>query len=137
MNTQLIRKRLNWFLWCFSICLLWGVLNFFLTYTALEYAKTEIPDATFRQVRFNLIEVNAPEYHNYKLAADVMTPIGKLLGCFTFGVWVLYIGSLGYSRKKTILWVIAMFLPIINLFVLLYSIQKGRALINSTPFDAD
>jgi hypothetical protein len=72
----------------------------------------------------------------YKFTLDILYITGNFCDSYAVGLWIFYICSLGYSRFKMILWIIASFLPTVNLFVLFYLIRKRRAFVNTVPLDA-
>jgi hypothetical protein len=128
---QIQRKR-NQLCWLLLACVLVGVIAITFAFIALEYAKTEKADATIRDVRFNLIEIQSPQYHFWRILAMVCSTSGKtLLTPITLIVYFQYLRSLGYSSRRSILYlIVTLILPIINLFILLYFLRLGSKYIN-------
>jgi hypothetical protein len=129
-RSQIQRKR-NQFCWLLLACLLSGILAITFAFIALEYAKKEKADITFREVRFNLVEIKLPQYHFWRILATVCSTGGKiLLTPLTLVFCFQYLRSLGFSYRRSILYILVMFLPIINLFILLYLLHLGGKYIN-------
>jgi hypothetical protein len=131
--SQIQRKR-NQFSWLFLACLLIGGIAITFAFIALEYAKTEKADATIREVRFNRIEIQSPQYHFWRILAFVCSTSGKiLLTPITLIVYFQYLRSLGYSFRRSVLYfLITLFLPVINLFIILYFLRLGGKYINDS-----
>ncbi|MDR2754752.1 MAG: hypothetical protein LBC20_03515 [Planctomycetaceae bacterium] len=124
--SQIQRKR-NQFCWLFLSCLLIGCISITCAYVALQYAKNEKADISVRDVRFNLAEIESPQYHFWRIWANVCSTGGKLLLTpITLVVYIQYLLSLGYSYRRTTLYFFAtLLLPIINLFILLHVLRLG------------
>lgn len=126
MSTAVIRYRLKSFLRLLLVCIVIGIFNFTCAVVALNYARVEKPDIRIRDVRFNLVEIQSPQYHFYRRCCTYGKLIGDVFAAWCVVPFVLYLRALGYSKSKTTLWCLSIFLlPVINLFILLYLIQKA------------
>jgi hypothetical protein len=74
-----IQRKGNQFCWLFLACLLIGCFKIAFVCVALEYAKNEKADTTSREVRFNLIGIQSPQYHFWRILATVFNISGVLL----------------------------------------------------------
>ncbi|MDR2115139.1 MAG: hypothetical protein LBP87_02035 [Planctomycetaceae bacterium] len=114
--SQIQRKR-NQFCWLLLACLLLGFINITLPFIAFEYAKKEKADITLREVRFNLVEIQSPQYHFWQFWATACSTSGKLLLIPYTIFWFQYFRSSGYSYKSSILCSLGMSFPLFNFFI--------------------
>jgi hypothetical protein len=84
---------------------------------AFEYAKKEKADITFKEARFNFIEIQSPQYHLWRILATVFSTSGKMLLIPFTLVLFQYWRSSEHSLGRSILFSLVMVLPMINLFI--------------------
>jgi hypothetical protein len=112
---QIQRKR-NQFCWLLLASILIGTIAITFACVALEYAKKEKADISIRDIRFNRVEIQSPQYHFCRIGAIVCRTSGMLLIPLTFVALFQYLRSLRYSYRRSILFLLIL-LPIINLYL--------------------
>ncbi|MDR2172550.1 MAG: hypothetical protein LBP59_20615 [Planctomycetaceae bacterium] len=126
-DVLLIKKKRRQFLWLILACFVVGGINITLLFISLDIARRERPETTVREVRFQLVEIQSQEYQSYRAVLSAFDLFGKLF--LTPAIWFVYfqyLHSLGYSKKRSLCYLLAtLFLPIINLILLLYFIHLG------------
>ena len=137
IDPNAIRRKQNLFLWLFLAGLVWGGCNIAIAFTALGIAKEEIPDAIFRDIRFNRIDVQAEQYHTLQTVLGISKLLIDVLTIYLLVLWFQYIRTMGYSRLGAIGHLLLLFVPLVNLIVFLVMLRKGRVLIakHSQPAD--
>ena len=129
IDPDTIRRKQNLFLWLMLIVFVWGGINITIASIALDIAREENPEAVFRDIRFNRIEIQSKKYQTLQTILQISVLLGNFLQVYMFGIWFQYIRSMGYSRLGAIGHLLLLFVPLVNLIVFFVMLRKGRVLI--------
>lgn len=130
VDGDLIRRKRNLFCWLFLACLLIGGINIFLAFQALKIGWEEVPELTFRDVRFERVEIESPKYRQIRNVMSFLNIGGEILGIVLLYVYVQWLWAMDYSNTKTLLITLGtIFLPIVNMVILLSVFRHANILI--------
>jgi hypothetical protein len=73
-----IRYKQNLFLWLMLVAFAWGGVNIWIASTALEIAREEMPEATFRNIRFNQIEIQSEKYRTLQTVLQTSASFSRI-----------------------------------------------------------
>ncbi len=129
VDAQAIQRKQNHILWLAFIGIVWGAVIIPVAFAALRKAQEEIPEATIRDVRFDRIVIESPEYKALQVVLLTSYPLSRLFSYYCLFVWFQYVRLLGYSRGASVGHVVLLLLPLVNLIMFLVMLQKGRRLV--------
>jgi len=111
-----VRKAKNLFYWLLFACFVYGGVNIYVASSALGEARQERSETTFREVRFNLVEIQSEKYHSLQTVLWFMQ-IGKyILGGLTLGMVFRLLYLLDFDSTTRIIYTVGLIFPCTSLF---------------------